>query len=80
MDGTRMPRVTWSDLAAYGVAVPDEPLAAAFTACVRPLLDSIDANNKQTQTLAEVRDTLLPKLLSGEIRVKDAEREMGTRL
>ena len=32
---------------------------------------------KENQTLAQLRDTLLPKLMSGEIRVKDAEQEVG---
>ena len=31
-------------------------------------------NERQTRTLAALRDTLLPKLISGELRVKDAER------
>jgi len=39
-----------------------------------PLLETIVNNNLQSKTLSTVRDTLLPKLLSGEIRVKDAEK------
>jgi len=37
-------------------------------------LQQIKINSKQSLTLASIRDALLPKLLSGEMRVKDAER------
>jgi type I restriction enzyme S subunit len=40
-----------------------------------PLVDKADANEKENQTLAEMRDLLLPKLMSGEIRLKDAEEK-----
>lgn len=45
-----------------------------FHKIVEPLFDKIVLNAKQSLTLASIRDALLPKLLSGEIRVKDAER------
>ncbi len=44
-------------------------LMAAFTAKVAPLYAQITANLHQSRTLAALRDTLLPKLLSGEVRV-----------
>jgi len=34
----------------------------------------VQRNNEESRTLTALRDTLLPKLISGEIRVKDAER------
>ena len=37
------------------------------------LFDKVQANEQENQTLAEMRDLLLPKLMSGEIRLKDAE-------
>ncbi|MEZ5387558.1 MAG: hypothetical protein R3F13_18765 [Prosthecobacter sp.] len=37
---------------------------------MKPLIDKIIANRVQSRTLAELRDTLLPKLLSGEVSVK----------
>ena len=46
-----------------------------FDEIVAPYFDLWISNIHQNQTLAELRDTLLPKLMSGEIRVKDAERE-----
>ena len=42
--------------------------------CVRPFFDMILANCFQQKCLSEVRDSLLPKLISGEIRIKDAEK------
>ena len=36
----------------------------------------LEANYVENKTLSELRDTLLPKLMSGEIRVKDTEREV----
>lgn len=48
----------------------------SFDKKVCSLIDKILSNDKENQTLAKLRDTLLPKLISGEIHVKDAEREM----
>ncbi|MEW6416594.1 MAG: restriction endonuclease subunit S [Nitrospirota bacterium] len=45
-----------------------------FTQKVAPLFKNIQVNKDQSRTLASIRDALLPKLLSGEIRVKDAGR------
>jgi type I restriction enzyme S subunit len=40
------------------------------------LVDCIAANRNNSQTLANLRDTLLPKLLSGELRVPEAEKQV----
>ena len=49
----------------------DDP-SAAFTRIIQPMLDRIHANLHQSRTLATLRDTLLPKLLSGELSVNAA--------
>jgi type I restriction enzyme S subunit len=67
--GTKMPRTNWNDLARFEVALPPESLAAEFTATIRPMIDRIIANIHESRTLAALRDALLPKLLSGELRV-----------
>ncbi len=59
------------------VVVPAEPALAAFEVIVRPLYDRIVANDKETQLLSHSRDLLLPKLISGRIRLRDAERLIG---
>jgi type I restriction enzyme S subunit len=63
--GTKMPRTNWSDISSFKVALPPKPIAAAFTRTIQPMLDHIHANLHQSRTLATLRDTLLPKLLSG---------------
>jgi len=47
---------------------------AAFDNIVSPLLNALLANRVQTHTLAQTRDLLLPKLMSGEIRLREAEK------
>ncbi|RLS37807.1 MAG: hypothetical protein DWH82_09880 [Planctomycetota bacterium] len=51
------------------VVLPPKEIMAAFTAKVAPLYAQITANLHQSRTLATLRDTLLPKLLSGELSV-----------
>ena len=58
----------------YLLAVPPETIARRFGDFVRPLVRQISANAKQSKMLAASRDTLLPKLLLGEMRGSDAER------
>jgi type I restriction enzyme S subunit len=54
--------------------VPPEHLISAFDKQVKPLAYAVHHNNEQSFTLVTIRDALLPKLLSGEIRVKDVKR------
>jgi type I restriction enzyme S subunit len=75
--GTKMPRTSWDEMARYQVVMPSEPIVAAFTARIRAIVEKIIANIHEARTLAAARKTLLPKLLSGEVRVKYAKRVMG---
>ena len=68
--GTKMPRTNWEDINSFKVALPPKPIAAAFMKLIQPMLDRIHANLHQSRTLATLRDTLLPKLLSGELSVQ----------
>jgi type I restriction enzyme S subunit len=43
---------------------------------IGPLLDRFLLNERQSRTLADLRDTLLPKLISGEIHVPEAEETL----
>jgi len=54
--------------------VPQEKVLTAFDEQVGPLFQKIYANKKESKTLASLRDTLLPKLISGKVRVPDAEK------
>ena len=51
------------------VVVPSEQVLAAYERLVRPAYDRITANTKESASLAQTRDLLLPKLMSGEIRL-----------
>ena len=58
----------------YWLAVPPKSVAEQFGHKVEPWFQMMKANDDESHVLATVRDTLLAKLLSGEIRVKDAEK------
>lgn len=53
---------------------PDESLWHAFARQVAPTFERIKSNAKASETLAALRDTMLPKLISGELRIADAEK------
>jgi len=72
-NGAKMPRVNWKDLAAYPVAIPPESVAADYTQAIAPMLYRMKANVHEAQTLATLRDTLLPRLISGQLRLPEAE-------
>lgn len=71
-------RVTPSSLLQAEAAIGVDATFSAFAALVGPLLDRMVANRAEARTLAQTRDLLLPKLLSGEIRAKEAERILET--
>jgi len=75
-DGTRMPRTNWQDMKRYEIAIPSKDIAQIYNEKIKLVVLAIRSNILQSRTLAAIRDILLPKLLSGEIRVKDAERFM----
>jgi len=52
------------------VLVPSTNKLEEMTLIVEPLIDKIIENNKQIRTLTSLRNTLLPKLMSGEVRVE----------
>lgn len=69
-----MPRVSWSYLARYSLVLPDTQIAGLFTDMVRPLFKRIVENIHESHTLVALRDTLLPQIISGAMRLSDAER------
>jgi len=72
--GTKMPRTSWQEMARYKVVLPPKKVAARFSELASALVGRINANIYQSHTLAALRDSLLPKLLSGELQVSDAKR------
>nr|WP_241868907.1 restriction endonuclease subunit S [Pseudomonas aeruginosa]EKV2957163.1 restriction endonuclease subunit S [Pseudomonas aeruginosa] len=53
--------------------VPSAEVLAAFEQVVGPLFERLVANERQAQTLTRIRDTLLPRLISGQLRLPEAE-------
>jgi type I restriction enzyme S subunit len=64
---TTMGHIQRGHLTAAKVLIPPRPLLDAMTRDLSPLIDQLIANRIQSRTLATLRETLLPKLLSGEI-------------
>jgi type I restriction enzyme S subunit len=65
---TGLGHVTVADLKRLLVCYPPRAVLAAFDSVVAPLYDRSFANELESRTLANLRDTLLPKLLSGALR------------
>lgn len=68
-------RAQADSVAAYKVCLPVEaPIWTAFSDIILPLFSGIRSNAEETRVLTTLRDALLPKLISGELRIQDAER------
>ena len=61
-------------------AFPSDDTLLAFNNIVSALRNRIYSNNEQAQTLAQLRDTLLPKLISGQLRLPEAEALLAEEL
>lgn len=70
---TGLGHVTVADMKRLLLPYPPESILTAFYACTGGLFNLSFRNNLQAKTLAAIRDSLLPKLLSGELRVPQAE-------
>ncbi len=68
---TTMGHIQRGHLTAAKVLIPPRPLLDAMTGTMSPLIDQLIANRIQSRTLATLRDTLLPKLLSGELKTNN---------
>lgn len=71
--GTKMPRGDKQQIMTYPVAIPTEDELRAFDEVAQPILRQIHINSDENTYLAALRDTLLPKLMSGEIDVSDIQ-------
>lgn len=67
--GVAIPGLNSTAVRELPVLLPPAPLLEKFDECVSPLIHRIFANCNESRTLAALRDALLPKLLSGELRV-----------
>ena len=76
--GATMPNLNTGILARVPIVVPSDEMLCAFNRVVQPLADRVIANDARSDTLVSLRDTLLPRLISGELRVKDADQFIST--
>ena len=72
--GSAQANVSSKDLLTYPLSNPGECILGAFCKITAPFFEKSLANMGESRTLAQIRDLLLPKLMSGEIRVRDAEK------
>lgn len=72
-NGSTFQEISKANFRPIKMTIGSSAILQAFDAASMPLFERIVANEKESRTLAATRDFLLPKLMSGEIRVKDAE-------
>jgi type I restriction enzyme S subunit len=72
--GVAIPGLNSTQVRSLTTLVPTFGVAKAFDALVDPWISGILANCNESLTLAALRDALLPKLISGELRIEDTER------
>ena len=75
-DGGAYPAVRPEVVASTPCTLPTDEVMKAFDSVSQPLLQAIGGNSEQAQTLATLRDTLLPRLISGQLRLPEAQAEM----
>ena len=61
--------IRMADLRAYKLLLPDDNILKKYTYISKPLIQKVQALQKQCKELTEARDRLLPKLMSGEIEL-----------
>ena len=74
--GSAVPTLNRNHVHQLSVLIPPQATLAKFERVCDCLLAKTESNLKENHTLAQLRDTLLPKLISGELRVPEAERTL----
>jgi len=72
--GTTFQEISKKNFRPMLALVPTRAVLSAFEAQVASLYDKVTANLQQSRTVAAIRDALLPRLISGELRVGEAGR------
>lgn len=72
-NGTTMPRVNWDVVAELQVAVPPSALAERFSVLVDEILSTCQRLMFSTRSLSEIRNALLPRLVTGQVDVSDLD-------
>ena len=71
--GTKMPRGDKQQIMNYPVVIPSEESLKAYNNIIIPMLEQVSYNRAENIRLAALRDTLLPRLMSGEIDVSNLD-------
>ena len=75
--GSTQPLLTQKDLGAQQRAIPPKVICNQFDSVAQTLYQKIEANNAQAERLSNLRDTLLPRLISGQLRLPEAEAALA---
>ena len=78
--GSAQANVSGSELMSYPTVLPSSDVLESFNQTTHRLIDKILANHAQAQTLATLRDTLLPRLISGQLRLDNDNQEVVSSL
>lgn len=73
--GSAQPQITIENLKSFKVLVPNKAVIDAFEFFSLSIEDKIEGNKRVANTLANLRDTLLPRLISGQLRLPEAEKQ-----
>lgn len=72
--GTTFAEISKASFRPIPALAPHDDVMSAFHRIVSPIYERVHISSKETQLLEDLRDTLLPKLISGELRIPDAEK------
>lgn len=67
--GTGLPRVSWDDMCEYEIPIPPENEIERFNQHFQPIMEKIFNNIYESDDLVELRDTLIPKIIRGDISI-----------
>lgn len=75
--GAVQPKINQGNLNSMPFLLPSKEVAEAFTNAIKPWFAKFRANQEEIRTLSSIRDSLLPKLMSGDMRVKGRKDKNG---
>tara|TARA_R110000764_G_scaffold1355_2_gene5358 strand:+ start:451 stop:1686 length:1236 start_codon:yes stop_codon:yes gene_type:complete len=78
--GSVFDTITTSSFSSTNIVCPPKMIVNNMNLSIEPMFKKIKANSIENQTLIKLRDTLLPKLISGEVRLKEFEKEITAAL
>ena len=67
--GSAQPKFNKTDFKSLKLIMPSESIVTSNVSKLRSMIDVMESNKEENKRLAELRDTLLPKLMSGELKV-----------